>query len=87
MPAFEKERKKLSLKQKSGRIRKLSNRNCRTLMRIFRKDHKNTALKNTAELNDLVENPVFSKAVRRELHKAGFLRRAEIRKPYLHKFV
>ena len=38
-------------------------------MWIFRKDHKNTALKITAELNDHLKNPVSSKTVRRELKK------------------
>ena len=45
MTAFEKEEKTSSLKQNSGRKRKLSDRDHRTLMRIVRKDHKNTALK------------------------------------------
>ena len=46
-------------------------------MRIVRKDHKNTA-----ELKDHLENPLSSKTVRRELHKAGFHGRAVIKKPY-----
>ena len=82
MTAFEKERKTSSQKQNSGSERKLSYRDCQTLMWIVRKDHKNTTLKITAELNDHLENPVFSKTVRRELHKVGFHERAAIRKPY-----
>ena len=52
------------------------------LMWIVRKDYKNIALKITAEFNDHLENPVSSKTVRTELHKAGFHGRAAIRKPY-----
>ena len=83
MTAFEKEGKTSSLKQNSGRKRKLSDKDRRTLTRIVRKDHKNTAPKITAEINDHLENPVSSKTVRRELHKAGFHGRAAIRKPLL----
>ena len=72
MTAFEKEEKTFSLEQNSGRKRKLSDRNRRTLTRIIRKDYKNTALKKPGSL----------KAVRRELHKAGFHDRAAVRKPY-----
>ena len=52
MTAFEKERETSSRKQNSGRKWKLSDRDCRTLRRIIRKDHKNTAPKITVELND-----------------------------------
>ena len=72
MTAIEKERKTSSLKQNSGRKRKQYNTDRRTLSRIVRKDHKNTAPKITAEYNDHLENPVSSKTVRWELHKAGF---------------
>ena len=74
MVAFEKEGKTSPLKQKSGRKRKLSNREYWTLIRIVRKDYKNTASKMTAELNDHLEDPVFLKIVRRELHKNGYTR-------------
>ena len=47
------------------------------------KDHKNTTPKITEDLNDHLENTVFSKTVRRELQKAGFHWRAAIRKPLL----
>ncbi len=80
--AFEKEGKTSSLKQNSGRKRKLSDRDRLTLKWIVRKDHKNTAPKITAKLNDHLENPVSSKTVGRELHKVGFHGRAAIRKPY-----
>ena len=80
--AFEKEGNTSSPKQNSGRKRKFSVRDSRTLTRIVRKDHKNTAPKITAELYDYIETPFSSKTVRRELHKAGFHRRAAIRKAY-----
>ena len=82
MTTFEKEGKTSSLKQTSGRKRKLSHRDCRTLRGIVRQDHKNTAPKMTAELNDHLENPISSKTVRKELHKAGFHRTAAIKKQY-----
>ena len=63
MTAFEKEGKTSSLKQNSGRKRKMSDRECWTLTWIVRKDHKNTIPKTTAELNDHLENPVSSKTV------------------------
>ena len=80
--SFEKEGKTTPLKQNSGRKQKLFARDRSTFTRIVRKDHKNTAPRITAELNNHFENPVSSKAVRRELHKAGFHRRAAIRKQY-----
>ena len=82
MRAFEKEVKTSFLKQNSGRKRKLSDRDRRTRTRIVRKDHKNTALKITAELNDQPENPVSAKTVRKEMYKGGFHERAAIRRPY-----
>ena len=67
MTAFEKVRKTSSQKQNSGRKQKLSDRDRRTLMQIVWKNHKNTASKMTAELNDHLENLVSPKTVRREL--------------------
>ena len=67
MTAFEKEGKTSSLKQNSGRKRKLSDRDRRSLTQIVRKNHKNTAPKITADPNDLHENPVSSKTVRRRI--------------------
>ena len=86
MIVFEKEGKTSSLKQNSGRKRKLSDRNRRTLRRIVRKNHKNTAMKITAELFDHLEKPVCSKTVRREQNKDGFHERAVIRKSYQNEF-
>ena len=74
--ADEKEGKTSSLKRNSGRKRKLSISDRWTLTRIVRKDHKTTAPYITAEINDHRKNPIFSKTVRRELHKAGFHERA-----------
>ena len=48
-------------KQNSGRKRKLSDRDSRTLTRIVRKDRNNTAPKSTAELYDLLEPSFFQK--------------------------
>ena len=70
MTAFEKEGKPSSLKNNSGRKQKLFDRDRQTLTRIVWKDHKNTALKITPELNDYLEKPVSSKTVKKELHKA-----------------
>ena len=61
---FEKKRKTLSLKQNSGKKRKLSDRDRRTFKRIVRKDIKNTAPKIKAELNDYLSRTVSSKTVR-----------------------
>ena len=82
MIAFKKERRTSSLKQDSGRKRKLSDGHRRALTRIVRKGHKNTPEKITAELNDPLENPVSSKTVRRELNKGEFHWRDTIRKKY-----
>ena len=82
MTTFEKDGKTSSLKQNSGRKRKLSDKNRRTLTRIVRKNHQNTALKITAKLNNHLEGVVSSKKERRELHKVGFHGRAANRKPY-----
>ena len=87
MKAFEEEGKTTPMKQNSGRKRKLFARKRRILTWIIWKDHKNMAPNIMAELNDRLENPFSSKAVRRELPKAEFYGRAAIRKPYWNKFV
>ena len=81
MTAFEKKGKNLT-EAKPGRKRKLFDWDRRTLRRIVRKYHKNTASKNTAELNDQLENPFSLKTVGKEQLKAGFQGRTAIRKPY-----
>ena len=58
MIAFEKEGKTSSLKQNSGRKRKLFESDRWTLTWIVRKDPKNTAPKITAEHNDHLEKSV-----------------------------
>ena len=63
MASFVKEGKTSSLKQNSGRKRKLSDRDHRTLTRIVKKDHKNTAPKIAAELNNHLEDLVSLKTV------------------------
>ena len=78
MTAFENDGKTSSSKHNSGRKPILSERDRRALHRIVRGDHKTTAPKITAELNDHLERPVSSKTVRRELHKAGFYGRIKI---------
>ena len=67
-----------SLKQNSGRKRKLFDRDRQTVIRIVKKDHKNRASKITVELNDHLKNPVSSKTVRRD----AFHGRPAVRKPY-----
>ena len=79
MTALEKGGKTSSLKQNSGRKRNLYDRDRRTLTQIIRKDHKNTAPKITAELNDHLGDPVSLKTVRKELHKARFRGRVVIK--------
>ena len=82
MSAFEKEGKAFSLKQNSRRFRKLSDRDRQIIQRVVWNDHKYSAPKITEELNEHLANSVSSKTVRRELHKAGFYRKAAIRKTY-----
>ena len=89
MTTFEKEGKP---PQWSKTRRKKEKENCLigdrwTLRRIVRKDHKNTAPKITADLDDHLENPVSLKTVRKELYKVRFHERASIGKPYKNKFV
>ena len=79
MTAFEKGGETSSLKQNSGRKRKLSDWDGRTLMWIVQKDHKNTAPKITAELYEHLENPVSSNTLKRELRKTGLHGKVAIR--------
>ena len=87
MTAFVKEWKTSSLKQNSGRKRKLSDRNRQTHAGIIRKDHKCTDPNITEEFNDHHKNPGSSNIVRKDMPKATFLGRVAIRKPYKNKFV
>ena len=72
MTAFEKKGKTSPLKLHSRGKRKMSDRDRWTLTRTVRKDYKNAVPKATAELNDHLENPVFSTTIWRELGKASF---------------
>ena len=80
MTAFEIEGKASSLKQNSRSKWKQSERDRWINTWIVWNDHKNTAPKITAEINDHLGNLVSPKIVRRELHKAHG--KAAIRKPY-----
>ena len=86
MTAFEKEGKTFSLKQNSGRERKLSDRDLRTLTQFVRKGQKDTVPKITVELNDPLEKSVSSKTVR-ELLKAGFTGWQQLEKTYQNEFI
>ncbi|XP_076065314.1 uncharacterized protein LOC143039321 [Oratosquilla oratoria] len=72
-----------SAKRNSDRNPKLPDRDRRTLQRIVARQHKTTAAKVTAELNTHLRNPVSTKTVRRELHKANIHGRAAIAKPLI----
>ena len=69
MIAFEKEKITSSAKHKFIRKSKLPERDCWTLHRIVSKDLKIMALKITSELDELLQNPVSTKIVSRELDK------------------
>ena len=79
MTAFVKEGKTSSLKQNSGRKRKLSDRDHRTLTWIVWNDHKNTNPKIIAELNDHLENPVFPKTKKKTCTLPDFTERLQDR--------
>lgn len=83
MSAYQNHGKTSSDKSNSGRKKKLGDRDRRVLKRIVSKNHKTTAPKVTAELNQHLANPVSTKTVRRELHGAGYHGRAAIAKPFL----
>ena len=76
-----KKKKTSSTKHKSGRKSKLYEKNCWTLHRIIRKDRRTTMLKITSELNEHLQNPVYTKTVCQELHKGTFQGRLPIRNP------
>jgi len=71
MTAYTKHGKTSSAKKNSGRKLKLTDRDRRTLTKIVSKQHKSTAAKVIAELNIHLKNPISTKTVRRELHKAN----------------
>jgi hypothetical protein len=69
-------------KQHQGRLI-LTERDRRTLKRIVSKYRRTTAEQVTVELNVLLEDPVSTKTVRRELHISSIHGRAAIAKPLI----
>ena len=69
-----------SAKHNSGRKSKFSERDRRTLHRIFRKDCRTTAHKITSELTEYLQNPVSTKTVRWEFYKWTLQGRVAFRK-------
>jgi hypothetical protein len=59
---------KTSAKSNNGRKSTLAERDRRTLRRTVPKNHRNTAAQVKAELNIHLEDPVYIKTVRLELH-------------------
>ena len=84
MTVFEKDGKTSSLKQNSGRKRKLSDRDRRTITGIVRRDHKNTApkIENYSRAQWPSRESSFLKNCLKRAALAKFLGRAAIRKPF-----
>ncbi|MGH0124239.1 UNVERIFIED_CONTAM: hypothetical protein FKN15_053501 [Acipenser sinensis] len=72
MLAWNSEGKTSSAKGNSGRKRILQNRDSRPLIRSARQNRRATADQLTANFNLGHEQPVSSKTVHRELHRAGY---------------
>ncbi|MGH0118157.1 UNVERIFIED_CONTAM: hypothetical protein FKN15_044459 [Acipenser sinensis] len=72
MPAWNSEGKTSSAKGNSGQKRILQDRDIRALIRSARQNRRATADQLTANFNLGREQPVSSKTVRRELHRAGY---------------
>jgi hypothetical protein len=83
MSAYTNHGKTSSAKRNSGRKSTLAERDRRTLRRIVSKNHRNIAAQLIAELNIHLEDPVSTKTVRRELHKANIHGRLTITKPLI----
>ncbi|GBO19929.1 Transposable element Tcb1 transposase [Araneus ventricosus] len=81
MTAYTKEGKTTSSKHTSGRKSKLADRDRRVLKRIVARKHKQSLSEITSEMNRHLQDPVSSKAVKRELHAANIYGRVAIRKP------
>ena len=79
MTAYKKDSKNSSAKHKSGHS--LCGMDKRSLNRIAKIDHKTTASKIRAELNEHLERSISTKSIRWELYKFGFYGRAAIKKP------
>lgn len=74
---------KTSPGKSSGRPKKLSSRQQRSLKRTVTTDRRISAVKATAELNDSCDKPVSTRTVRRELHQMDLHGRAAIAKPLI----
>jgi hypothetical protein len=72
--------KTTSAKRNSGRKSTLTERDCHTLRRIVSKNHTNTAVHVTAELNIHLEDSVSTTTVQCELQKFNIYGRAVIAK-------
>jgi predicted transcriptional regulator len=75
--------KTTSAMRSSERKSTLTERDRRTLRRTVSKNHTTTVAEVTAELNILLEDPVSTKIVRRELQKSNIHGRAAIAKPLI----
>ena len=85
MTEFKKHGKTSSNRSNSSRTSKYSDRDRRALKFIMRRKHQTAAAKVHAELNQHLNSPVSTKAVRRELNDAEYHGRAATRK-HLHTF-
>ena len=83
MTEFEKHGKTSRKLSNSGRTYKLTDRDRPALRRIAGRKHKITAARVTAQLNQHLNHPVFTKTVRRVPNSSGYHIRAAIRKPLL----
>jgi hypothetical protein len=70
-------------KRNSGRKSTFTERGRHTLRRIISEYHTTTAAQVTAELNIHLEGPVYTKTVRRQLHKSNIHGRAATAKPLI----
>jgi transposase len=82
MSAYTNHGKATSAKSNSGRKPTMTERD-RSTLRVASKNHRTTIVQVTAELGIHLEDPVSTKAVRRELHKSNSHDRAAIAKPLI----
>ena len=78
-----KQGKTSSNRRNPGRTYKLTDKDRRASQRIVGRNHRTTAARVPAELNQYSNSTVSTKTVRRELYKAGYRGRTAIRKPLL----
>ena len=79
-------RKTASNRSNFGRTSKLTDRAWRPLKRIMGRNHRTTADKVTAALNQNLNSPVLTKTLRRELNMARHHGRAALRNPLFSTF-